>query len=192
MPRSSATKPGRLTVIGLLTTLLLFSIVTGPRLAMGAGEEHWPTNFGMMEEWLYRGAAPDGNQLRSLAELGISTIIDLRSTAQRGYGAEVCQLGMTYVRLPLRPRSVPSEQTLQRFLSILDSEEGRPVYVHCRAGKHRAGLLLALYRVLEQGTDRKDALAEMRTYGFGRGHRRMTDFFLSRTGQSLPDSEVER
>lgn len=164
----------------LLTALLLGAAAATPGISE-TGEPPLPNNFGMMEEWLYRGAVPDTAQLRTLAGLGIGTVIDLRWTTERGYGTGVRQLGMAYIQLPIRPRSVPTEEDLQRFFSLLESETNLPVYVHCRKGKHRTGLLLALYRVLRQRTSREDALAEMQAYRFGRGHRRMVNYFHQRT-----------
>lgn len=175
----------RQTVVWLLAILLLASSVRAEDpLLPKPGAEPLPDNFGRMEDWLYRGAAPDPEQLRSLAGLGVNTVIDLRHPAERGYGIQVRQLGMEYIRIPLRPRSVPSEDQLQRFLSLLDNEENRPVYVHCRKGRHRTGLLLALYRVLRQGESPEAALEEMQAYGFGRGHRRMVASFQRRTAGS--------
>jgi protein tyrosine/serine phosphatase len=45
-------------------------------------------------------------------------------------------------------------------------KEGKPVLVHCAAGAHRTGGIIAAYRLIVQGKDADSVLAEMVHYGF--------------------------
>ena len=49
------------------------------------------------------------------------------------------------------------------FIAIVKSAP-KPVYVHCRAGVDRTGVLSAAYRVLIDGASRREAVAEMARY----------------------------
>jgi protein tyrosine/serine phosphatase len=49
------------------------------------------------------------------------------------------------------------------FIAIVKAAP-KPVYVHCRAGVDRTGVLSAAYRVLIDGASRKEAVAEMGRY----------------------------
>jgi hypothetical protein len=49
---------------------------------------------------------------------------------------------------------------LAQFIAIVRSAP-KPIYVHCRAGVDRSGVLIAAYRVLVEGMSRDEAVAEM-------------------------------
>jgi uncharacterized membrane protein YkoI len=61
---------------------------------------------------------------------------------------------------------VPGDKVVNEILSIIQSAK-EPVYVHCSAGKHRAGTIAALYRMRVQGWSKDQAWAEQQSYGFG-------------------------
>jgi protein-tyrosine phosphatase len=140
-----------------------------------------PGNFGQPAPWLCRGATPSGEQLRTLSRMGVRTIVDLR----RGWGREreaaaARRLGLDYVSIPMTPLRPPSDEQVALLLALLDDPARRPLFVHCRAGKHRAGLMIGLYRVLREGWSAEEALDEMRNHGFGRGHRRLREDLFRR------------
>ena len=49
------------------------------------------------------------------------------------------------------------------FLAVVDKQP-KPVYVHCRSGQNRTGVMVAAYRVIVEGLSRDAAIAEMRRY----------------------------
>ncbi len=55
---------------------------------------------------------------------------------------------------------------INRFLSVLDDNASRPVYVNCFHGSDRTGLLLAIYRMAREGWSAAKAYKEMRGCGF--------------------------
>lgn len=81
-------------------------------------------------------------------------------------------LGARYVHLApdLLPRHrVPRERpaAIERFLEIMDNPESYPVLIHCKAGLHRSGCLVALYHMEYQGWSASDAMQDLRDNGFG-------------------------
>ncbi len=72
---------------------------------------------------------------------------------------------MSYFRVPgFSPLHVLSPSHLDKHLALfiaIVKAAPKPVYVHCRAGVDRTGVLIAAYRVLIDGADRDEAIAEM-------------------------------
>jgi uncharacterized membrane protein YkoI len=62
--------------------------------------------------------------------------------------------------------ATPDDKAVDEILSIIRNAK-EPVYVHCSAGKHRAGTIAALYRTRVQGWSKERAWAEQQSYGFG-------------------------
>jgi protein tyrosine/serine phosphatase len=42
----------------------------------------------------------------------------------------------------------------------------RPIFVHCRAGRDRTGLEIAMYRIVVQGWTRQRAIGELYAHGY--------------------------
>lgn len=123
-------------------------------------------NFGRVTDNYFRGGqvTPDG--VDALSGMGVKTIIDLRDEESPGE-AEACQRnGIKYFKFPMSGHATPDDRTVDEILSIIQQAK-EPVYVHCSAGKHRAGTIAALYRTRVQGWSKEKAWAEQKSYGFG-------------------------
>ena len=59
-------------------------------------------------------------------------------------------------------------KAIDAFLALMDDPDNYPVLVHCRAGLHRTGVLIAMYRMEYDGWSSFEALEELRGHGFGR------------------------
>lgn len=87
---------------------------------------------------------------------------------------EVCrELGVRYIFIApdlLERNRVPKErpQAIEEFLHAMDNPANYPVLIHCRAGLHRTGVLVAIYRMEYQGWGWRQALEELVDNGFGR------------------------
>ncbi len=129
--------------------------------------------FQRVDEKLYRGAQPDAGGFQYLRDIGVGTVINLRSERDAIRHDEqrlVESLGMRYISLPVkdgnfftRSRTVP-EDTVLRFFAEVDAAAG-PVFVHCRRGADRTGTLVALYRVARNGWTNQRAYHEARALG---------------------------
>lgn len=111
---------------------------------------------------------PDAAALQSLAETGVTTVIDLRGVAEdRGFNEQsvVEAAGMTYIALPVEGASgitYENAAALDRILADIDG----PVLLHCSTS-NRVGALLALREKLN-GADDERALELGREAGLTR------------------------
>jgi protein tyrosine/serine phosphatase len=125
-------------------------------------------NFGRINANFYRGAQPVGQDYDDLAALGVKTIIDLTSDdAQAGERQMASRAGMRYVQIPMTTHREPTDAQIAQFLSIVNDPASLPVYVHCVGGKHRTGVMTAIYRMTKDGWSADQAFAEMKQYKFG-------------------------
>jgi tyrosine-protein phosphatase SIW14 len=116
---------------------------------------------------LYRGAQPKAGGLERLAQLGIKTIVDLRSAGDRARseGREAHRLGLRYFNVPLKWYGRPKDEQVERVLEIINRPENQPVFVHCGHGRDRTGLIVAVYRITHDGLTGTQAKAEAKRFG---------------------------
>jgi hypothetical protein len=93
-------------------------------------------------------------QLCGLLEAGIRTFVDLTEEHEtKGYSillrcfAEERGLAVTYLRIPIPDRGVPSVGTMRCILDLLDRSltDKHPAFVHCFAGIGRTGTVVGCY-----------------------------------------------
>jgi protein tyrosine/serine phosphatase len=61
----------------------------------------------------------------------------------------------------------PEMKDVVRFLRLAGDPARRPVFVHCKHGADRTGMMVAFYRIVRQGWTKKQAIREMVHGGFG-------------------------
>jgi protein tyrosine/serine phosphatase len=125
-------------------------------------------NFGQVSATYYRGAQPSGHDYAALAALGVKTVINLASDdATPDEQALSEQAGMKYVQIPMTTHQAPTAAQQAQFLQIVNDPANQPVYVHCVGGRHRTGVMTALYRITQNGWTGDRAFQEMKQYKFG-------------------------
>ena len=140
-------------------------------------------NFLQVDEHVYRGAQPTPEGLKSLAKIGVKTIVDLRgggdhTASEQG---EVEALGMRYVSVPMKGMQAPTDDDVAKVLNLIDSPEAStnwPVFIHCKRGKDRTGTVIACYRVKHDHWDNIKALTEARLNGMSFVERAMMGYVL--------------
>ena len=124
-------------------------------------------NFGTVNERYYRGAQPAGRAYTDLATAGVKLVIDLQEFGDASEPALVERAGMKYVRIPMNTRIAPTSEQVATFLQLVNDPVNQPVYVHCAGGRHRTGVMTAVYRMAQDGWTADRAFQEMKQYRFG-------------------------
>ena len=147
-----------------------------------AGERGVPTlegitNFGKVNERLFRGAQPDAAGIASLARLGIKSIINLRMTNEvwKGEEAQSQARGIIYTNVPLRGIGRPTDTQVAMLLALIEHLPA-PVFVHCRYGCDRTGTIIACHRIDHDHWSNEAALEEARKYGLSPLEQSMIKF----------------
>jgi protein tyrosine/serine phosphatase len=135
------------------------------------------TNFGKVTNHIWRGAQPTAAGYQNLVQRGhVKSFLSLR----RGANRDEVELkleniaGVKCYQVSMKEWDPGQDNLRQLALAIKtlkdlsDDPKTRPVYVHCKAGENRTGLVIATYRMVYQGWTPEEAVREMRTYGFYR------------------------
>lgn len=114
---------------------------------------------------LYRGEQPSSAGYAGLKNLGIKTVINLRSEDDEG--GLVRQAGLEYRHISMVAYRKPRDEQVVAFLKIVNNPANWPIFVHCQRGSDRTGTMCAVYRVFVEGWTRDEAIQEMTRGGFG-------------------------
>ena len=151
-------------------------------VSFGKGNAKFPTvkikNFGQMDDRFYRGARPNDEDFKALADLGVKTIIDLTDNSREHEQPAVEAAGLRYINIPMTDKAYPSMEQVNQFLKVVDDPATGKFFVHCAGGRHRTGVVGAVYRFTHDHWNLEQALAEMDQYEFGSGfgHGKQRDF----------------
>jgi protein tyrosine phosphatase (PTP) superfamily phosphohydrolase (DUF442 family) len=143
-------------------------------ISMAAGERpsHWAQrlavdgvdNLHRVSDLLYRSAQPSVRGMHELRRLGIKSIINLRAFHCDLSG--IAGTGLANQRLHVLTWKVQDVHVV-RVLNLLRDTRNAPFLIHCKHGADRTGLMLAMYRIVEQGWSKADAIGEMVDGGYG-------------------------
>lgn len=149
--------------------------------------------FYRVSDEVYRGSKPNAQQLRTLKDLGVRSVINLQYSAtdneesrniaelnkedekklkSLGCGDDAVRATqMTYLATPvmaqpLTPGDPQSLENIDVALNLLRDKNNLPAFVHCSHGEDRTGLVIGLYRVFEQKWSAEKAHAEMLEFNF--------------------------
>ena len=123
-------------------------------------------NFGRINDSYFRGAQPKDQDYADLAAFGIRTVIDLTKGGRSEEQGMVEHAGMKFYRIPMTTSDRPSDEAVTRFLAIVNDPVNQPVFVHCQGGRHRTGVMTAVYRITQDGWSADRAYEEMRQFRF--------------------------
>jgi len=163
--------------------LLLLILICSPAFASAEDKpEKCANNLGspienfcvVTPDVLWRGARPDKEGAAWLIGHGIRTIVNLelilddKSALSQAVVPDDNTYEVNYfsVRdwepLPIIAPSVTDDH-VAHFLAIT-KDQPKPVYVHCRSGMNRTGVMVAAYRVIIEGVKEEQAIEEMGRY----------------------------
>lgn len=144
-----------------------------------------------MDERYYRGGQPEKDDYASLAALGVKTVIDLRDDPTDYEKSSVEALGMKYVNIPFSGWKTPKMENVETFLALMNDPQTGTVFVHCKAGRHRAGVAGAAYRYTKYGWDYEQVYKEMKDFNYSNGlvHGKLGSF-VKKWGKKLAAEKV--
>jgi protein tyrosine phosphatase (PTP) superfamily phosphohydrolase (DUF442 family) len=166
------------------TALFLLALLTGffPSTSMPAAPAACANDLGspipnfcvVTPDVLWRGAKPAQDGAAWLIQRGVRTIVNLellhddrqvfrgaKPTGARRHEAGYFRISDWEPNAVLAPALL--DDHVAHFLAVVDKQP-KPVYVHCRSGQNRTGVMVAAYRVIVEGLSRDSAIAEMRRY----------------------------
>jgi protein tyrosine phosphatase (PTP) superfamily phosphohydrolase (DUF442 family) len=134
-----------------------------PQLATPRADIPGLGNFARVSDVLFRGEQPTAEGFARLKKMGIKTIVNLRSFHSdrpllRG-------LGLRYAHIYSKAWH-PEDEDVAKFLQIVRNPQNHPVFVHCQHGADRTGMMVAAYRIFEQGWTAEQAAKELPNFGF--------------------------
>ena len=119
--------------------------------------------FQQVAPGLYRGGQPTPEGFEFLKSQRIRTIVNLREESDERQVVE--RLGMKYIYIPLDAWDRVPDHALQTFFDAVKNPANHPVFVHCRRGADRTGLMVGFYRIGVQGWGADRAYDEARKNG---------------------------
>jgi protein tyrosine phosphatase (PTP) superfamily phosphohydrolase (DUF442 family) len=127
------------------------------------------SDFGEVTPRLFRGAQPNHAGFRALSKMSVAIVVDTRGNRSKSEGREVRRLGMRYVAIPWHC-PFPHDEAFAKFLRLLRENPDKKVFVHCRLGDDRTGMMIAAYRMADEDWTADEAMREMRKFGFSEAH----------------------
>lgn len=124
----------------------------------------WWHNLHEITPGVWRSNQPSPARVHAAAAIGIKTIINLRGARSDGgwrLEKEACDAaGMALVDFSIRSRAVPDAEVVAAADTLFKAVE-YPVLMHCKSGADRAGMMAALYMLLQEGADARKAAEQL-------------------------------
>jgi len=124
-------------------------------------------NLYKVTDYLYRSGQPTEEGMKNLKTLGIKTIINLR--AFYFDSDKIRETGLLVEELSVKVWDIEDADVV-RVLRTIRKRENSPFLLHCSNGADRAGVMIAMFRVVEQGWTKEEAIQEMVNGGYGFHH----------------------
>ncbi|MGU9962386.1 MAG: fused DSP-PTPase phosphatase/NAD kinase-like protein [Candidatus Puniceispirillales bacterium WSBS_2018_MAG_OTU23] len=119
------------------------------------------TNRHEFSPGFWRSNQPAPKNIRAIKKLGIKTVINLRGARSDGgwrLEKEACDIaGITLIDFTIRSRDVPDAALIRRAKTVFEQVQ-MPALIHCKSGADRAGIMAAIYLLLEKNASVDDAL----------------------------------
>lgn len=127
------------------------------------------SDFGKVNDFLYRGGQPRDNGLEELEKFHVDTIVDLRGelhglVENEHHRAE--SLNMRFINLPGSGWAAPKDQEIAQFFNLILERPRRTIFIHCWLGGDRSGMFIAAYRIAFEGWSPQQAIQEMREFHY--------------------------
>jgi tyrosine-protein phosphatase SIW14 len=168
------TQPARIAVVALFALLFVIPTTT---FAQAAAPAQAPaavfapvgvSNYGQVSAMLYRGAQPSSAGYEELKKFGITTVVNFRDEKDEiaKERSAVEALGMKYISIPWRGSDIPNNAQVNSFLQLMSSDPKQKIFVHCKEGRDRTGVMVAAYRMAFENWTVEKTVQEMYAYHY--------------------------
>lgn len=114
-------------------------------------------NFQVVHGSYWRGGQPDQEGLYWLRDQGVRTQIDLREEDRGNAWCPPSDYPLKVTSIAVKDFGNPTFEQVEEFLQQVNNPENHPVFVHCKAGVGRTGVMTACWRI-SQGMSAQQAL----------------------------------
>ena len=123
-------------------------------------------NARAVTEGVISAGQPSVEQLKSAADAGVKTIVNLCVPGECGWdeAATVKQLGMRYIAIPVCGAADINEANAKILHEVVEEPTNYPMVIHCGSG-NRVGALFALKAFHAEGCDPEKAIEKGRLAG---------------------------
>lgn len=120
-------------------------------------------NFGRVTDTLFRGGQPASAGFSTLRDMGVGLVINFRDELAElaTEKHEVESLGIKYVGIPWSGHDEPSTAQVVEFLDLIRANPNTKIFVHCKRGADRTGVMVAAYRIAIEHEPVSQAVSEM-------------------------------
>jgi protein tyrosine/serine phosphatase len=121
-------------------------------------------NFHQVCDEVYRANQPSPSHLKAYKDKGIKAVLNLRGFTQQSYALfeeETCKnLGLDLISVPFSGSSAPQPEKLLEIIDIMDNIP-KPFVLHCKSGADRAGLVSAIYLIIQKNLSVTEAKKQL-------------------------------
>ncbi|OGW79004.1 MAG: hypothetical protein A2Z83_06740 [Omnitrophica bacterium GWA2_52_8] len=149
--------------LGSLIGLLLLYAVPAEGLGAEQKSDKPAVVFQELLPWLARGSQPDEAGIQKLKDLGYRTVVSFRHEKKKIAREKemVERNGLRFISIPWRIQWQPKEHVLRRYFEVLDDAEHHPLYMHCKYGRDRSGVMSMMALMRYQGLEKDAARHEI-------------------------------
>lgn len=170
-----------------------------PQITEDSRPKNWATmikadaNLHKVDRHLYRSEQPISDDKKTIEDLGIKTIINLRYFDRNDNQKVFADKQIKLINNPILTFKVKPIDIAKALYAIKQEQQNGAVLLHCYHGADRTGIVVAMYRIIYQNWAITDARTEMKQGGFGyHSVWKNLDNLLTEDGVNQVKAELEK
>jgi tyrosine-protein phosphatase SIW14 len=158
----------RTIVVAVILAVGALTAGAKPAWCQAEEEPRGVPNFGRVTDMLYRGGQPASEGFSALQAMGIGIVVNFRDEREEmtTEKRQVESLGIKYVEIPWSGLDKPSNIQVAQFLDLIRANPKAKIFVHCKRGADRTGVMVAAYRIAVEHEPVAQAVSEMHQFHY--------------------------